>query len=124
MTRLSYLARNERGVAAIETAFALPILIIMLWMFVQLAQVYRAMAGIQQALGQGARHATLCLNPVATGCAAPTADAGVCVSSPLNGLPWPGARSPLCPALLVVKAWLLLIALPPDFRPCCCALNK
>ena len=53
-------------------AFALPVLIIMIWMFVQLAQVYRAMAGIQQALGEGARFATLCLNPTTTGCAAPT----------------------------------------------------
>src|SRR4051812_39911307 len=36
--------RNEEGVAAIEMAFALPILIVMIWMFVQLAQIYRAMA--------------------------------------------------------------------------------
>lgn len=65
--------REERGVATIEMAFALPVLIIMIFMFVQLAQVYRAMAGIQQALGQGARYATLCLNPATTGCTAPTA---------------------------------------------------
>jgi hypothetical protein len=30
------------------------------------------MAGIQQALGEGARYATLCLNPSNTGCAVPT----------------------------------------------------
>lgn len=65
------LSRNERGVAAIEIAFALPILIIMIWMFIQLALVYRALAGIQQALGQGARYATLCLNPTYSGCSAP-----------------------------------------------------
>lgn len=64
--------REQDGVAAIEMAFALPILIVMIWMFVQLAQVYRAMAGIQQALGEGARYATLCLNPTTTGCAVPT----------------------------------------------------
>jgi hypothetical protein len=64
--------RNQEGVAVIEMAFALPILIVMIWMFVQLAQVYRAMAGIQQALGEGARYATLCLNPTTTGCAVPT----------------------------------------------------
>ena len=63
---------DDKGVAAIEMAFALPILIVMIWMFVQLAQVYRAMAGIQQALGQGARYATLCINPSATGCETPT----------------------------------------------------
>ncbi|HET6535126.1 MAG TPA: TadE/TadG family type IV pilus assembly protein [Sphingomicrobium sp.] len=67
------LIRNENGVAAIETAFALPILILMIWMFVQFAQIYRALSGIQQALGEGARYATLCLNPSITGCGAPTA---------------------------------------------------
>jgi hypothetical protein len=64
---------NERGAATVEMAFALPTLIVMIWIFVQLAQVYRAMAGIQQALGQGARYATLCLSPASTGCSAPTA---------------------------------------------------
>lgn len=65
--------RNQEGAAVIEMAFALPILIVLVWMFVQLAQIYRAMAGIQQALGEGARYATLCLNPTTTGCATPTA---------------------------------------------------
>ena len=68
------LRRDERGVAVIEMAFALPILIVMIWIFVQLAQVYRAVAGIQQALGEGARYATLCLNPTNAGCDAPTGD--------------------------------------------------
>jgi Flp pilus assembly protein TadG len=67
-----HLRNDESGVAAIETAFALPILIVMIWMFVQLAQVYRAVAGIQQGLGEGARYATLCLNPSAVGCTIPT----------------------------------------------------
>jgi Flp pilus assembly pilin Flp len=67
--------RNEEGAAAIEVAFALPVLIVMLWMLVQLAEVYRAVAGIQQGLGEGARFATLCLNPSATsGCAIPPPD--------------------------------------------------
>jgi len=66
------ISRNQDGVATIEMAFALPILIVLNWMFVQLAQIYRAMAGIQQALGEGARFATLCLNPTATGCSTPT----------------------------------------------------
>jgi hypothetical protein len=64
--------RNESGAAAVEMAFAVPVLIVMIWMFVQLAQVYRALAGIQQALGEGARYATLCLNPSAAGCTSPT----------------------------------------------------
>ncbi|WP_425505325.1 hypothetical protein [Sphingomonas piscis] len=53
-------------------ALALPTLITMIWMFVQLAQVFRATAGIQQALGEGARYATLCLNPSVTGCTTPS----------------------------------------------------
>lgn len=77
------LLRNESGAAIVETAFALPILVVMIWMFVQLAQVYRAMAGIQQALGQGARYATLCLNPsTSTGCAVPAPGTG---TSPAAG---------------------------------------
>ena len=67
------LLRNDRGAAAIEMAFALPVMIVMIWAFVQLAQVFRATAGIQQALGQGARYATLCLSPTTTGCTTPTA---------------------------------------------------
>lgn len=69
------LFRNQQGAAAVEMAFALPVLIVLIWIFVQLAQVYRAMAGIQQALGEGARYATLCLNPSSTGCGVPTTDA-------------------------------------------------
>jgi len=66
-------ARNQDGAAAVEMAFALPILVVMLWMFVQLAEVDRAVAGIQQALGEGARYATLCISPNALGCGAPDA---------------------------------------------------
>ena len=65
--------QNDRGAAAIEMAFALPVLIVLIWSFVQLAQIYRAMAGMQQALGEGARYATLCINPSVTGCSVPTA---------------------------------------------------
>ena len=69
------LAMNERGVAAVEMALALPVLVVMLYMFVQLGEVYRAMSGIQQALGQGARYATLCLNPDNNGCQIPSGQA-------------------------------------------------
>ena len=71
--KIARLIRNQDGTAIIEIAFALPILIVMLWMFIQLAMVYRAVAGIQQALGEGARYATLCLNPTSLGCSAPDA---------------------------------------------------
>jgi len=67
------LVHNQQGAAAIEMAFALPVLIVMIWALVQLGLVYRAVAGIQQALGEGARYATLCLTPTASGCSAPTA---------------------------------------------------
>jgi hypothetical protein len=81
------LIRNQDGVSAIEMAFALPILIVLIWMFVQLAQVYRAMAGIQQALGEGARFATLCLNPGPTGCTPPTpADVKAKINATVYGI--------------------------------------
>ena len=70
------LSRDQQGAAAIEMAFALPVLVVMLWAFVQLAQVYRALAGIQQGLGEGARYATLCLNPTSLGCSAPAPGSG------------------------------------------------
>jgi Flp pilus assembly protein TadG len=75
------IVRDQEGVAAIEMAFALPILIVMIWMFVQLAEVFRAMAGIQQGLGEGARYATLCLSPTATGCTIPT---GTAITDKIN----------------------------------------
>lgn len=65
-------ARDEQGVAAIEMAFALPLLLTFMWMFMQFAQLYRALAGIQQALGEGARYATLCVSPTAVGCTTPS----------------------------------------------------
>lgn len=65
------LLRNQSGVATIEMAFALPVLIVIIWMFVQFAQMYRALSGIQQALGEGARYATLCLSPTTAGCTPP-----------------------------------------------------
>jgi Flp pilus assembly protein TadG len=67
-------SNNDRGAATVEMAFALPVLVVMLYAFVQLAEVYRAVAGMQQALGEGARFATLCYTQSATGCAAPTSD--------------------------------------------------
>ena len=63
MKLLRALRRDERGAAVIETAFALPALIIMVWCVVQLGLVFRAMSGIQHALGEGARLATLYPQP-------------------------------------------------------------
>ena len=82
MIRARKLQRNIRGAATIEMAFALPTMVVLIWAFVQLAQVYRAMAGIQQALGEGARYATLCVNVTSTGCNIPAPGTG---TSPADG---------------------------------------
>ena len=50
---------NDRGAAVIEMAFALPILVLFIWILVQLGLVFRASSGIQHALGEGARLATV-----------------------------------------------------------------
>lgn len=63
MKLLRSIRRDERGAALIETAFALPALIVMVWAVVQLGLVFRAMSGIQHALGEGARLATIYPQP-------------------------------------------------------------
>ena len=63
MTRLLSLKRDVRGAAAIEMAFGLPIFIMMLWAIIQFGLMFRAMAGIQHALGEGARLATIYPRP-------------------------------------------------------------
>jgi Flp pilus assembly pilin Flp len=57
--KIRKLIRDDDGAAVIEMAFALPILITLIWMIIQLGLVFRAMSGIQHALGEGARAATL-----------------------------------------------------------------
>lgn len=56
---LGNLRRDRRGAAVIEMAFALPVLIVMMWMIVQLGLVFRAMSGIHHGLGEGSRMATI-----------------------------------------------------------------
>ena len=51
--------RDESGAAAIEFAIAVPVLMMMIWGIFQIAMVLQANAGVQQALGQGARYATI-----------------------------------------------------------------
>ena len=57
---------DRRGAAVIEMAFALPALIVLMWMIVQLGLVFRAMSGIQHGLGEGSRMATLFPKPTNT----------------------------------------------------------
>ncbi|HEU4498033.1 MAG TPA: TadE/TadG family type IV pilus assembly protein [Sphingomicrobium sp.] len=63
MTPFKLLRRDERGVAVIEIAIVLPVLILFIWGIFQVGILYQANAGMQHALGQGARFATLCLSP-------------------------------------------------------------
>ena len=60
------LRHDRRGAAVIEMAFALPALIVLMWMIVQLGLVFRAMSGIQHGLGEGSRMATLFPKPTNT----------------------------------------------------------
>ncbi len=59
MKLIKRIKRDQSGAAVIEMAFALPALIVLIWMIVQLGLVLRAMSGIQHALGEGARLATI-----------------------------------------------------------------
>ena len=75
MIKLARIRRDERGAAVIEMAFALPALILLMWMIVQLGLVFRAMSGIQHGLGEGARMATLFPKPSDTAIRAKITDA-------------------------------------------------
>ena len=63
MTRLKSIRRDERGTAVIEMAFALPILLLFVYGIFQFGVILQANAGIQHALGEGARYATLYPKP-------------------------------------------------------------
>ncbi|HEX6661437.1 MAG TPA: TadE/TadG family type IV pilus assembly protein [Sphingomicrobium sp.] len=74
MTRfLHILGRNERGASIIEFAISVPVLTLFVYGIFVIGQLFEANAGMQHALGEGARYATLCLNPSSvTGCSVPT----------------------------------------------------
>ena len=59
MMKFLRLKRDDRGAAAIEMALALPILVSMIYGLFQVGLLYQATAGMQHALGEGARLATL-----------------------------------------------------------------
>ena len=67
MKKLLITPRDERGAAVIEMAIALPVLVLFLWGIFQLGIAFQASAGMQHALGEGARLATICQNPTAAG---------------------------------------------------------
>ena len=60
MSRLLRLKSDERGGSLVEFAVTLPVLVTMIWSIFQCATLYEANAGMQHALGEGARVATLC----------------------------------------------------------------
>jgi len=66
------LRQAEDGAGAIEFAIAAPVLIMFIYGTFAFGQILEADAGMQHALGQGARYATLCLNPTSAGCTIPT----------------------------------------------------
>ena len=67
MKLIKLIKRDERGVAVIEIAIVLPVLILFIYGIFQIGILYQANAGMQHALGEGARYATLC-KPVTGGC--------------------------------------------------------
>lgn len=67
------LSSDEAGASALEFALAVPVLTVMIYGIFTLGQLFEADASMQHALGEGARYATLCLNPTAAGvCTVPT----------------------------------------------------
>lgn len=63
MRRLRDIWRDREGVAAAEFAIIAPILITLIWGIFQLALVFEANAGVQSALGNAARYATVFPTP-------------------------------------------------------------
>ncbi len=61
----------------IEIAIALPVLVLFLWGIFQLGIAFQASAGMQHALGEGARLATICQNPTADGICSTATDAAI-----------------------------------------------
>lgn len=67
MKRTMKLRADESGSAVIEFALSLPILILLIWGIFECSLLFEANAGMQHALGEGARLATLCV-PNGSGC--------------------------------------------------------
>jgi Flp pilus assembly protein TadG len=67
--------RDEQGTAAVEMAIGLPILVTMIYGIFTLGQLFAANAGMQHALGEGARYGNLCLSVTNGTCTLPTSTA-------------------------------------------------
>lgn len=68
------LRKNEEGAAVVELALSLPVLVTLIYGIFEFSQLYWANAGMQHALGEGARYATLCIpdTSASAGCDNPT----------------------------------------------------
>ena len=63
MNLLRRLLRDTRGANLVEFAIALPVLVLFIWGIFQIGLVYQALAGMQHALGEAARYATIYPTP-------------------------------------------------------------
>jgi len=66
MSGFRILRRNDQGAAAIEFALAVPILVMFIYGIFRIGLLMEANAGMQHALGEGARLATLFPTPTDT----------------------------------------------------------
>lgn len=62
-TVIAKILRDERGANAIEMGIALPVLVFFIWGIVQVGLLFQANAGMQHALGEAARYATIYPTP-------------------------------------------------------------
>lgn len=63
MRKLLHLRRDQKGSAIVETAIALPVLVMFIWGIFQIGVLFQANSGMQHALGEGARYATIWPTP-------------------------------------------------------------
>lgn len=63
MKRLRQLLDDRSGASAIEFAVSVPVMVSIIWGIFQVGILYQANAGMQHALGQAARYATLFPTP-------------------------------------------------------------
>ena len=59
MTRSKIIGSDEQGATTVEMAFALPVLLMFIYGIFQYGVILMAHAGMQHALGEGARYATI-----------------------------------------------------------------
>lgn len=64
--RLRKLAGDSAGSTAVEFAVAVPVLVSLIWGIFQFGLVFQANAGVQHALGEAARYATIFPTPTDT----------------------------------------------------------